>query len=542
MGAGASGVSLADEHPSDVFSRGNETWNEYLDSGSNEKYWNNVVTGKSTFEKPQLVQLIEKERERDAVLFSKDEDLDEATRNVLEKADKEATQRRLAKVEKMTQESRKADKEDSSKIQMAKLAKMSKGKDQSGVEKRRELVNASVFAKDKMEEAKKARLRVEAENEVQRFIDWIEMNRPRITFEDQYGSGIPLELRFRSTLVKPAAEITVEEVKEMRKIRIDLTEEWLYDDTKILMVQCAWRGKKGKLHAHMVRQGKKLKKDWGIKEREIAEERRRERVLEKVKFDEKNAILELEEAQKKIANEGVNKVLDELRAGGTLKLVDGEVGLAFEEKARKARLVKKTVTELRGIHTTSLRHALRNGTYEKKPRGHFEKLRLAQMMMSESALRRCFYRWEERIVASLRLREAMLLALSHYFDAWKMWHKFNIKLKQKVASAIHGYYSMYVGYAFKHWWLRTRINFTLKTREHKGVSISFMERRDDFTVTSSNAVGSIKGKLVRRLYVNEWERSTENHSQWSAISTGKAEEVRGVTSTTHTDAKTRWHG
>ena len=37
MGAGASGVSMADEHPNDVFSRAGETWNEYEDSGSKEK-------------------------------------------------------------------------------------------------------------------------------------------------------------------------------------------------------------------------------------------------------------------------------------------------------------------------------------------------------------------------------------------------------------------------------------------------------------------------------------------------------------------------
>ena len=185
-------------------------------------------------------------------------------------------------------------------------------------------------------------------------------------------------------------------------------------------------------------------------------------------------------------------------------MVGGEVGLAFEERARKERLVKKDIDVIRGVHTTSLRHALRNGTYEKKPRGHFEKLRLAQMMMSENALRRCFLQWEVKTVKNLRIREAMLLALSRFFGAWKLSHTMDMKLKKRVASGIHNYYALYVGHAFKHWWLRTRINFTPKSRLLNGQLITYMERRDDFTVISSNAVGAVKGKLVRRIYVNSY--------------------------------------
>jgi hypothetical protein len=352
--------------------------------------------------------------------------------------------------------------------------------------------------------------------QVQRFIDWLEMNRRRVIYEDEYSGVMPLELRFREILVKAAEDISENDIKTLRNTRQDLTEEWLYDDTKILMVQSKWRAKKGKLHAHMVRQGKKAQKDWGIKEREEAEERRRMRSLVKVVDDEKEAALQLELTEQKLKNEHVNKVLDELRAGGTLRLVgNNEVGLAFEEKLRKERLVRKDVQEVRGIRTNSLKHALRNGTLGKRPRGHFEKLRLAQMLMSENTLRRCFLRWEKTTVKNLRLREAMLLALSRFFDVWVKWHTINIKLKQKVASAIHNYYAMYVGYSFKRWWLKTRINFTAKNYSHNGVTITYMERRDDFTIVNSNAVGAIKGELIRRIFVNEYSSVKPNdyHNQ-----------------------------
>ena len=136
MGAGASGVSMADEHPSDVFSRAGETWNEYLDTGSNEKYWNNVETGQSTFDKPDIVKLIEKERERDAVLFSRDEDLDEDTRALLKKADREATNRRMATVESMVKSAAIEDAKDQSRKQMLQLAKANKTVDKTDVEKK----------------------------------------------------------------------------------------------------------------------------------------------------------------------------------------------------------------------------------------------------------------------------------------------------------------------------------------------------------------------------------------------------------------------
>jgi hypothetical protein len=166
MGAGASGVSMADEHPNDVFSRAGETWNEYEDSGSKEKYWNNVETGESTFEKPSIVKLIEKERERDAVLFSRDEDLDEATRKVLNKADREATNRRMKKVESMVNKVETEDKKDRSRQELLQLTKLSKNLNKTDVEKRQQIVSENVFARDKLEHMKKTRLRVEAENEV----------------------------------------------------------------------------------------------------------------------------------------------------------------------------------------------------------------------------------------------------------------------------------------------------------------------------------------------------------------------------------------
>ena len=183
-------------------------------------------------------------------------------------------------------------------------------------EQRRILVTENIFAQDKFEQKQGARLRVEAENEVERFIDWLELNRTRITYEDKYSSKIPLELQFRDTLVKTSKEITPGEIKRMREKRQDLIEEWAYDDTKILMVQCAYRAKKGKLHAHMVRQGKRAKRDWGIQEREEAEERRRALMLDKVIHDEEQALDLLEKTKMELESEHIDKVLDELRAGG----------------------------------------------------------------------------------------------------------------------------------------------------------------------------------------------------------------------------------
>jgi hypothetical protein len=507
MGAGASGVSAADAHPKDVFSLNGETWNEYIDSGSGEKYWNNVDTGDSTFEKPALVKLIEKERERDAILFGEDEDLDESTRNVIKKADKEATIRRMEKVEIMANNVAKEDQAKASREKMLKLAKYSGKKeildDDQLASKRQALMSENIFAKNKLADKQMTRLRVEAENEVERFIDWLEMNRARVLYEDKFSGKLPLELQFREILVKSSNMITAEEIKKLRETRQDLIEEWAYDDTKILMVQSKWRAKKGKLHAHMIRQGKRAKKDWGIKEREMAEERRRAMMLNKVVEDEKEAEELLKKTNRDLESEHIDKVLDELRAGSTLQIVGNEVGLAFEEKARKDRLKRKDVSTIRGVHTSSLRHALRNGTYDRRPKGHFEKLRLAQMMMSESTLRRCFLKWELQTAKNLKIREAMLLALSRFFGAWKYtYHTLAIKLKKKVASCIQNYYAMYVGHAFNRWWLRTRINFTVKSRIHNGKVISFMERRDDFTIVSSNSGGAVKGGLIRRIFVN----------------------------------------
>ena len=320
MGAGASGVSDADAHPNDVYSRAGETWNEFIDAGSEEKYWNNVDTGESTFEKPAIVRLVEKERQRDSVLFSKDEDLDDATKNVLARADKEATVRRMEKVERMAKEVATEDAKSKTQNKLMDLTKLSASKHMTTedqlAEQRRILVTENIFAQDKFEQKQGARLRVEAENEVERFIDWLELNRTRITYEDKYSSKIPLELQFRDTLVKTSKEITPGEIKRMREKRQDLIEEWAYDDTKILMVQCAYRAKKGKLHAHMVRQGKRAKRDWGIQEREEAEERRRALMLDKVIHDEEQALDLLEKTKMELESEHIDKVLDELRAGG----------------------------------------------------------------------------------------------------------------------------------------------------------------------------------------------------------------------------------
>ena len=55
---------------------------------------------------------------------------------------------------------------------------------------------------------------------------------------------MPLEIRLRSILIKDVADITEEDIKELRTTRQTKTEMWMYDEAKILMVQSAYRKRK----------------------------------------------------------------------------------------------------------------------------------------------------------------------------------------------------------------------------------------------------------------------------------------------------------
>ena len=89
---------------------------------------------------------------------------------------------------------------------------------------------------------------------------------------------------------------------------------------------------------------------------------------------------------------------------------------------------------------------------------------------------------------------------------WKTWYSRTIKLKRSVATAVQNYYAMYVGYSFRRWWLRTRINFSIKhscTRD--GRTVTFIERRDDFTVVNAftrDNERQVKGDLKYRYFVD----------------------------------------
>ena len=290
------GQSHAAAHPVDTYSKNGETWREFLDEATNEPYWHNVDTGDTVFEAPGLVKLVKMERDRHAALYGEDL-IDAADQQALDQADRAASIRRLATVEKLVKSVEEDDKKAKSSSTFEVLVQSKKDKDRA---KGGAVDNSDIeekFAEEQLNTLSKARLSVEAENEVQRFVDWLEMNRARVDYEDKYGSEMPLEMRFRSILVKSTADITEEEVKELRNTRQTKTEVWTYDEAKILMVQSAYRKRKGKFQVHMLRQAKVRRQQEHAQEIEKAEVLRRTRVLEKLKKEEALAKEELEHAR-----------------------------------------------------------------------------------------------------------------------------------------------------------------------------------------------------------------------------------------------------
>jgi hypothetical protein len=496
------GQSHAAAHPVDTYSKNGETWREFLDEATNEPYWHNVDTGDTVFEAPGLVKLVKMERDRHAALYGEDL-IDAADQQALDQADRAASIRRLATVEKLVKSVEEDDKKAKSSSTFEVLVQSKKDKDRA---KGGAVDNSDIeekFAEEQLNTLSKARLSVEAENEVQRFVDWLEMNRARVDYEDKYGSEMPLEMRFRSILVKSTADITEEEVKELRNTRQTKTEVWTYDEAKILMVQSAYRKRKGKFQVHMLRQAKVRRQQEHAQEIEKAEVLRRTRVLEKLKKEEALAKEELEHARHRENQEHIDSVLVELRNGTNLILVPHNPVQLSDGERRK--LLRKNAHAL-DAHHGSLRGALRGGTFERQPRGHFEKLRLARMLMSENTLRRCFMRWETRVARWLELRRTMLASLRHLFDLWRESHVHIRALKRKVATAVHNFYAMYIGTAFERWWKRTRHNYHVRALTlQNGARVTYVERRDDFTVINSFTRGGeqrVKGKITRRYFVD----------------------------------------
>lgn len=496
------GQSQAAAHPVDVYSKNGETWREFLDETTNEPYWHNVDSGDTMFEMPGVVKLVRMERDRHAALYGEDL-IDEEDKKALDQADRAASIRRLATVEKLVKSVEQEDNKEHSSSVLEKLVQSKTDKSKAEDNNAQNSVIEEKFAQEQLNTLSEARLRVEAENEVQRFIDWLEMNRPRVNYENKYGNEMALEMRFRSILVKNIADITEDEVKELRTTRQTKSEIWMYDEAKILMVQSAYRKRKGKFQVHMLRQAKVRRQQEHAQQIEKAEELRRNRVLEKLKKEEASAKEELELARHRENQEHIDSVLSELRQGTNFVLVPhNPVQLSDSERRELLRKNKHTLDP----HHASLRGALRGGTLKKQARGHFEKLRLARMLMSENTLRRCFMRWESRVARWLELRQTMLSSLRHIFDCWRHWHSRNIALKRNVATAVHNYYAMYVGTAFSRWWKRTRHNFHVRALTlQNGAIVTYVERRDDFTVINNYTRGhekKVKGRISRRYLVD----------------------------------------
>ena len=368
---------------------------------------------------------------------------------------------------------------------------------------RQDSIVSDQFAEGQLKSLSEARLRVEAENEIQRFIDWLDLHRARVDYEAKYASEVPLEIRLRSILIKDVADITEEDIKELRTTRQTKTEMWMYDEAKILMVQSAYRKRKGKLQVHMLRQAKIRRQEARAREIEKAEQQRRNRVLQKLKREEALAKKELEDARHRENQEHITTVLEELRDGSHLVLIPHTPVTLSDADRRK--LLRRNAHQLRDARHGSLRAALQSGTSDPKSRGHFEKMRLARMLLTENTLRRCFLQWEmpEKI---LKLRMTMLSTLRHVFLSWKDWHSHNHKLKRKVATSIHKFYAMYIGTAFSIWWKRTRVNYTIReVTLQKRAKVTYLERRDDFCVINSfTRFGEqkVKGELTRRYLVD----------------------------------------
>lgn len=450
----------------------------------------------TVFEEPAVVKLIIKERERQSALYG-EENIDDLDKEALEKSDRAASIRRLDTVEKLVAKVEKDDKDDMTSKTLAALVKSTKSESDPKDEK------AQVVAEENARNATKARLRVEAENEVQRFVDWLQLNRARVDYEEKYGSSVPLEIRFRSVLIKDVADITMKEVKELRSTRQLLTEEWQYDEAKILMVQSAYRKRKGTLEVHMLRQARRRRVEEHAKEIESMEEERRNRVLEKIKKEEEEARRLLEITRNKEKQEHINKVLDELRDGTHLVLIPNDVKELSDTARRK--LLRQSARELRTTQHGTLDDALRTGA-SKKHHGYFEKLRLAKMLMSSNTLRRCFIRWERQVARWLELRKTMFYTLNHLFSCWKSWHMHNVQLKRRVATSIQNFYEMYIGYAFEKWWKKTRRTFTVKTASLRtGAAVTYIERRDDFNVVTNHTLDDakkLKGNIVKRYLID----------------------------------------
>ena len=490
------GQSQASAHPVDTYSRNGETWLKFLDESTNEPYWVNENSRDTVFEEPAVVKLIVKERERHAALYGEDS-IDDHDKDALKKSDRAASIRRLDTVEKLVAKVEKADKEDSTSRTLAALVKSTKS------ETNQKEDNTQALAEEQATNATKARLRVEAENEVQRFVDWLQLNRARVDYEENFGHSVPLEIRFRAVLIKDVADITMKEIKELRSTRQSLTEEWEYDEAKILMVQSAYRKRKGTLEVHMLRQARRRRIDEHAKEIEAMEEDRRQRVLEKIKKEEEEAKRLLEITRNKEKQEHINKVLDELRGGTHLVLIPHDVKELSDTERRK--LLRQSARELRGTQHASLQDALRTGA-SRKHHGHFEKLRLAKMLMSSNTLRRCFLRWERQVARWLELRKTMFYTLNHLFNGWKLWYKHNMNLKRRVATSMQNFYAMYIGHAFQKWWKKTRRTFSVKTASLKtGAVVTYIERRDDFNVVANHTLDGakkVKGDIVKRYLVD----------------------------------------
>ena len=445
-----------------------DIWNMYIDAESGQEYYYNTSSGRTSFKPPKKVQEeLDKEME-EMLLLDTGADLPEELQVYAREIEADAREQRMQVFKKDEERKRKeaeaADKRDGS----SDLTKKKSFRIEDDEEKRAENDRAR---------ARNAKVRQEE------FIEWMTDHEDKLRFYDIQSRQMPTATRFHEVLYKDPKDVTDEELSMLYKFQSERDERWDVEILATIRLQVAWRRHKGGFHLHIKRQAQRYRDEAERIEREEKEarrllqekEERRERERREQRDKLKNLTSDERAARIQIARQ---------------RLLEAEDDDTIDVQA----LMREIVGEEEHTHLSqALSNDLGAGMPEQTLR---EKMKLALMMMESGMYKTCFLAWKNYTREAVYYRRAMHHDLSVRFHQWHIVTSTKKRLRTRMQKVTVTFYFTNLHWAFHLWYMRTRVNFTLKTVMWNGKPHRILEMRADLSARDSDGRLGLRGEKV----------------------------------------------
>ena len=439
-------------------------WNMYIDDESGQEYYYNTESGETAFKPPKDIKaMLEKEIEEKS-LEDTGADLPEELRVYAIEVEADAKEKRMRIFKEEEAQRKKSTPKHGNRMTRGVSKELKELTTLNDVEKEQQRINA-----------------VERQTEFKR---WMKKRESELRFYDYSERLLPTETRFYEILHKNPAEVTDEELTRMYQYMNERETRWDIEISATIRLQVVWRRHKGTFHTHIRRQAQKYREEHDIN---VAAEKDAKALLRKKEIEAKE---KAEAAKLKRKNMSSADRVARLQTARR-KLLEAEQ----DDSINVEELLREIMGE--DEHTSLSAHLSNDLGADGPPKKTIEeKMKQILVLMEGNLAKMCFLGWKNHTRENYYFKRAMHHELDVRFHRWHFEAHRKRRLRTRMRKTAATFYYVNLEWAFHRWYMRTRVNFSLKTLCLNGQMHRVLTMRADLSDRDSDGLLGIRADKV----------------------------------------------